>query len=320
MRRGSYRVAGRSVEVSPPLPEIEAFRHPVPPIDPACDPVDSEGAGAARGEVVYGGPVWIGAAERPAVCRRSAAGYRIDIGGVGAIEVAADGSRALVRPLPPAATWRTGGVGAVTASLAAEAALGPALVLALALGGTFCLHASAVALPPRADEKGEEGGVVAFLGESGAGKSTLARLLDGARPDWVRAADDVLPVVWSAEGPRVFPRFPQLKVPSGAQPGARVPESLPLTALYLLAPPPSRATEGPRVPVGSRRLSRREAVVALVRNTVAARLFDGELLDEHLELCAMLAARLGVAELSYPWRGDVVPGLAEAIVSGPEAV
>jgi len=273
----------------------------------------------AGGEIVYRGPVWIGAAERPAVSRRSPAGYRIDIGGVGRIDVVADGSNALVHPLSEAAEasgQETEPARTVTASLSAEAALGPALVLALALGGTFCLHASAVALPGRA---GGEGRVVAFLGPTGAGKSTLARLLDGARPGWLRAADDVLPVVWSAEGPRACPRFPQLKLPNGGQPGARVPEIMPLTALYLLAPPPERAAARPRAPVGWRRLSPREAVLALVRNTVAARLFDGALLERHLDLCAALVARLGVAELSYPWHGDLAPDLAETIVSGPEA-
>ena len=78
--------------------------------------------------------------------------------------------------------------------------LGPVLLLALALQGRWGLHASAAA---------HGAGVFRFLGESGVGKSTLAAGLAGG---WQPLADDLLPIRLPPSGPRILPRYPQLKV------------------------------------------------------------------------------------------------------------
>ncbi len=340
--RSVYRLAGHRVTVSPPLPEIEGFRDPLPAPPPVVDRPPHL-AGPEAGTPVYRGPAWIGQRERTVTCRRAAHGLRVDIEGIGRLEVAGDGRHAaLVDPAPASASDADAG-------LRAEALLGPALILALAFRGTFCFHASALAVPsvsdgPSASSEAAEAAeatdglaLVAFLGPSGAGKSTLARLLDGARPGWHRAADDVLPLAWewaAGGAPTAYPRFPQLKLDPAAQPGARLPEAIPLAALFVLAPGPAerpaeRAVEGaPDGPPGRpgqsgqpvvRRLKRAEAALALVRHTASARLFDRVLLARHLELCSALAERLPVAELTYPWRGALVPGLADAVASALEA-
>jgi|GEM_PF-622340 len=312
--RGIYRIAGRTVAVSPPLDEIEAFRrpggageesgaagsiHPPDRID-RIDLVDRpERAGG--GTLLYRGPAWIGNAERTVQCLRLPEGFRIAIEGIGRLAVTADGRYAAL----------TAPVAAAGPSLCTEALLGPALILALALGGTFSVHASAVMAGPA-------GPLVAFVGPSGAGKSTLARLLDGARPGWRRVADDILPLAHrdaAGGGPTAFPHFPQLKLAADAQPGAGAPEALPVAALFVLG---RRGTDGSPGPV-SRPLPKAAAALALVRHTASARLFDGPLLDRHLDLCTAVAERLPVAELDYPWRGEVVPGLAETVAAGLEA-
>jgi len=311
-----YRLAGRSVATTAPLPELEAFRSAGTVAEPPGDSVAPAGSGTET--LVYAGPAWIGGRQRTVECRRTEEGLRIDIDGLGCVEVASDGRRAALVAAGPALASDTG------AALRSEVLLGPALILALAARRTLCVHASAVAVPSDA------GGcrLVAFLGASGAGKSTLARLLDGARPGWRRAADDILPLGWpgwpdwkkgpdrAADAvPTAYPWFPQLKLDTAAQPGARLPEALPLAALFVLAS--GRGT--PATTPVTRSLTRAEAALALVRHTASARLFDRSLLEWHLELCSALAERLPVIELTYPWRGGLVPGLVETVAAGPEA-
>ena len=52
---------------------------------------------------------------------------------------------------------------------------------------------------------------------------------------------------------------------------------------------------------------------ALIRHTVAARLFDKPLLAAHLDFCAEAAARIPVWRLAYPHRRDVLPQVRDAI-------
>jgi len=181
-----------------------------------------------------------------------------------------------------------------------EALVGTALILALALRGVWCLHASAVAV---------DGQAVALLGESGYGKSTLAAYL-ASDPDlpWRRAGDDVLPVAMTQAGLVALPHFPQLKLAPDAQPAAGLPQSLPLQAVYVLAGP-AQGSGGVAVePLGTA-----EASLALVRHTVAARLFDRELLAQHLGFCAGASASLPLHRMFYPHRWDVLPQVREAI-------
>ena len=285
---GRYRLAGEVVAVDGFLPELVPFvsrdaaaRRRAP--RPAA-------AGTADGYTFFAGPGWIGNRYRGVVMHSVDGGWRVEIDDIGALVVAPDSS----------VTWVEGPQGPEADRWVSEATLGPGLILALALRGVFCLHASAVLAP--------DGGVVGFLGPSGAGKSTLARLLDGAPGGWRRAADDVVPVRWADDHgePAVLPRFPQLKLSSDRQPGAGLPESASLTGLFLLSP-------GDAADVRCQPLSRTNAALALLRHTVAARLFSSELLERHLSFCTRLAQRLDVMDLGYPRRGRVVPGLLEAI-------
>jgi hypothetical protein len=232
---------------------------------------------------------------RPLRCAAAAAGYRLEIAGIGSFEVSHDGGFIGCAP----ATGAPAGISSVSAAL-----LGPPLILALALRDTFCFHASAVA---------RGGRTVAFVGSSGAGKSTLAVLL-AALPggDWRQIADDLLPWRAEADGARVLPRFPQAELDGHL---ATLPEQLPLAALYLLSPQP---TGGAEAEVASRLLAPRRATVALVRHTVAARLFAPDLLARHLDACAALTATVPVRSLTVPWRVSAVLAVAATLAADLE--
>jgi hypothetical protein len=187
----------------------------------------------------------------------------------------------------------------------AEAALGPALVLGLALRRIFCLHAGAVARGDRA---------VAFVGGSGAGKSTLAARLPGAGDGgWRRVADDVLPVAADGGAVWALAHFPQFKLAPAEQAAGAADARLRLAAVYLLDP-----AEEVRGEVTARDLGGRDAAVALARHTVAARLFAPAELGTHLDFCAQAAARLPVRRLAYPRRLDVLPAVAAAVAADLE--
>ena len=287
-----YRLADQPVTCSAPLASLAPFRAGDPGGSPPGMPDRPPGASPAPGRLVYRGPAWIGLEWRQVECRGSEGGYAVSIDGVGVVQVAPDGSRAGLEL-----------DGELGCRVVEEVVLGPALTLALALRGIFCLHASAVV--------GPTGELLLFAGPSGSGKSTLARLLDAA--GWVRAADDVVPVAWSAGTLQALPRFPQLKLAPDAQPGAALPERMPVARLLTLAP------GAPEEAVGVRPLGPREAALALLRHTAAARLFDRDLLERHLEACSRIASCGGVAELTLPWTGRLPPDLAEVLAAGLEA-
>ena len=189
--------------------------------------------------------------------------------------VAADGSAIVCDPTPAAA--------AVEATV--ERALGGPIALALAAGGIFLLHASALA---------SDRGVVALTAASGGGKSTLAEVAatTGAG-GWRRVADDILPVRLDDRS-RALPHFPQLKLDLLAAYPADAPVSRRLAAVVEL----HREDEGSMLQLET--LSPASAVLALARATVAARLFPPELLGLHLAACGKAASTLTVARLRYP--------------------
>lgn len=65
-----------------------------------------------------------------------------------------------------------------------------------------------------------------------------------------------------------------------------------------------------------RRLSSRDAALALVGQTVGARLFAADLQASHLDFCARLAGRLPVFTLRFPRRPEALPAMVEAIATG----
>ena len=235
-------------------------------------------------DVLFDGEALVAGRTRHVRCLLLPDSYRIEIEGAGAFAVARAGGAVTV----------LGGEPRGEADLAAALA-GPPLALGFALRGAFCLHASAVERRGRA---------AAFVGESGAGKSTIARLL-AAQPDgsWHRLADDLLPVALGAAGPEALPRFPQPGIAGAA--AAALPERLPLAAVYVLA--------GPAGEVAITPLAGRAGALALVRHTVAARLFAADLLARHLDHAAAVAAAAPVRVLTYPWTADALPAVAAAL-------
>ncbi|MBN2117202.1 MAG: hypothetical protein JW730_11555 [Anaerolineales bacterium] len=178
-----------------------------------------------------------------------------------------------------------------------EILLGPALVLALALRGVWSLHASAARFA---------GNVFVFLGESGQGKSTLAAYLS-ASPNWRLVADDILPVKMDPDGVKVLPHFPQLKLPVDAQPGAGLPEHLPLHKLCVLMP--ARTDAMPQLHL----LTNVSAAQSLLRHTAGTRLFTPELLGKHLSFCSLAAGQIPVYRLDYPHRKEMLPRVKELL-------
>ncbi|MEM9302584.1 MAG: hypothetical protein AAGE01_10760 [Pseudomonadota bacterium] len=152
---------------------------------------------------------------------------------------------------------------------------GPALALLLAARGSWMLHGSAVRHGDAA---------LLLLGESGVGKSTLARqYADSGR----RLADDLVACRLDDDG---------LRWP-GALPQPRLPDEFDRTSprrvarIVMLEP-------GGDEPV-VRELSPADQSLALIRHTVATRLFPSWLLESHLAWAAAVAARKRCVALSY---------------------
>lgn len=239
------------------------------------------------GQFVCRSAGWIVDASRQVAVWRHPQGLRLQVAGIGEFAVTADGTAVLRLERE------------IMAATLAEAVLGPPLLLSLALHGIWCLHAGAVKAGDHA---------VALVGESGNGKSTLAAYLDDAgEGGWQRLADDALPIVLEPEGLMALPHYPQLKLSDASQYPVHAPARVPLAAVYVIAPP------GSADPVSLHRLERRQAMQALIRHTVAARLFDKPLLAAHLDFCAAAAARIPVWRLTYPHRQECLPQVREAI-------
>lgn len=227
---------------------------------------------------VYEGPSSeLEGAPKLAVWRGALGQRRVDFDDGERFLIAADGAT-ITRARPAAAPSSEG--------LTEERALGAPLALALALRGRFLLHASAVVGNGRA---------MALTARSGVGKSTLAAFAARAsRCEWTRVADDILPVELDHE-PLVLPHFPQLKLSAAESYPGLGPPTIPLVALVELD-----RREPAEAQIAVDALAPSAAALALARATVAARLFDGELLERHLVACARAARRLRVVRLRYP--------------------
>ena len=153
-----------------------------------------------------------------------------------------------------------------------DAILGPPVILALAIQKTWCLHASAV------EHKGH---TIVFLGESGSGKSTLAYFL--SQSNGIRlVADDILPVSFENGKLMAFPDFPQQKLALESQPIKNLPESSPISAVFILEQ--ALAIQCLPLPVA-------DSVKAVIQNTVASRLLTHKLLGQHLNFCTDLVKK-----------------------------
>lgn len=188
-----------------------------------------------------------------------------------------------------------------------ERALGAPMALALALRGIHLLHASAVA---RRSADGGLSGAVAFTAQSGAGKSTLAAAAlqnaEAGRATLARIADDQLPVrLASPLG--ALPHFPQLKLP----PPAGYPGTAPVRLAFERLVEIEHSAEVGAIEI--ERLSPAAACLALARATVAAKLFDPDLLQRHFEACATGGRELPVHRLRFPTGLEHLPAVLAAV-------
>jgi hypothetical protein len=277
-----HHLAGQTIWIDPGLPELQPFRTSLQAFPPAQLP--AELACLPDQPALIQAEGWVADQVSKVSLWWHAQGYLIEIPAVGRFWTARDGSAiARVSRAPDA-----------DPAFLAEALLGPALVLALALKGTWCLHASAIAVENR---------VIVFLGVSGAGKSTLAAYLS-VKPGVRRVADDILPVAVQDGRSYAFPHFPQLKLAIHQQPGLSLPEKLPLAVIYLLdeKPAPSVEAIGPG-----------NSALLLAGHSVAARLFDRQLLSRHFDFCSLAGSILAVRKLAYPRVRSELPSVWQAL-------
>jgi hypothetical protein len=282
-----YAVADTRMHTTRPLHYLAHHRLDQPPIAiPAC-PYDMHVANQAAAVHAMG---WLAGLERQVECRYTPTGARLLVPDLAGFDL--HRYQGVIRSLPEF-TPASG-----NPDLIEEVLLGPALLLQLAWRSVFALHAGAVEA---------NGAVVAFCAESGVGKSTLARACGN---DGHAVADDILPVRLDHQ-PAALPCFAQLKWPASRQYALTASARLPLKAVCMLDPMADDASAPDRVEILP--LAIPESALALVRHTVASRLFSPELLQGQLEFCRDLAAAVPVLQLRYPRRMEMLPHLHAAL-------
>lgn len=221
--------------------------------------------------------------------------------------------------------WVRGPAG-VTVETVATYLLGPVIGLALRLRGTICLHASAVAVG---------GAAVAFVGDAGAGKSTIAAAF-ALRGDRV-LTDDIAALARTGAVWTVEPGVPSVRLwddsvellleratalplmaagwekryldLAARGPGFSTGDPLPLAAVYVLerdGPAPSETA--------ACRLSPRQALIALVRNTYANVLLDREMRAVEFAGLSNLVSTVPVFHVRAPASGDELDAFRAAVV------
>lgn len=265
-----YRVAGLPWRSSQPITWLAPFC--AVPNDAVAAPAPESCFSDEAFECVTTG--WLAGEQRVVHARYQGGGCLLTVEHIGAFQVKPD---CIVYPEPSPS---------VSTATLDEILLGPPLLLALAGNHRFALHASAVQMSGH--------GIWLFLGDSGTGKSTLAAYMD-LQSLCQRVADDVLPVCWHRERFWALPWYPQLKLSREIQcGGGAISERLEISGMCQLNFVP--ATDAVTV----ERLSGHDAFVALVRQTVSARLFSPSLLAAHLDACARAVATFPLYRLGVP--------------------
>lgn len=280
-----YRLAARAFRFSCELPELQPFKVHIGVeeksapfvLHPGPASVPPQWSARARGLVA--------GAQREVEVEAVPGGIRMKVEGCGEYFIAPHGET--IERQDRRAEWN---------GFDRQVILGPALVLALALRGVWSLHASAAMF---------RGITLVFLGESGQGKSTLTAHLAGA--GWRLVADDILPAEMDADGVRVLPHYPQLKLAADAQPGVGLPERLSLRSICVLEP------AGENQPPALHQITAAQAARALLGHIAGTRLFGAALLKDHLEFSTRAAGRLGAYRLVYPHRRDALPLVRELL-------
>lgn len=289
-----YRLAGQEFKFLQPVPGLQPFlvstdqrtaEKAVPLVKPPDGMSEETMSFALPGDLVCQTTGWVGGGLRGVKVYTHEAGTRLEIDGAGGYFISRAGQT----------IGKENTLGELT-RLDYEVLIGSAFTLALAMRGVWSLHASAAIY---------QGNLVVFLGESGQGKSTLAGYLNEA--GWERVADDVLPVKNLPGGLAAFPRYPQLKLDEGSQPWRHLPEQLPIRSLCLLQPAASR------IPPAITPLAAGETAMALLARTAGTRLFDAELLKQHLAFCTETAPRVAGFRLTYPHSIEALPAVKELL-------
>jgi len=197
--------------------------------------------------------------------------------------------------------------------------LGPALSFALLKQGFDPLHATTVTI---------DGAAVAFLGDAGYGKSSLAAAF--LRVGHRLLTDDLLVLSPNGDGFTAHPGPPRIKLfPEiarsvfGRARGARMTKTtsklviplddrhasssaVPLAAMYVVVPPDRcRSAKG----VSIRRVSKRHACLALLRNAFNMAVADPERLTRQFAFAVSVAANVPIKRIAYP---RTIPALARA--------
>jgi len=203
--------------------------------------------------------------------------------------------------------------------------LGHVLSFALLRQGVEPLHGTIVV--------NDNNEALALLGNSGYGKSSAAAAFLGA--GYRLLSDDLLVLEQQADQAIAFPGVPRLKlfpevadrflggaiqaprmhrhfskllVPLGKKKFSQLP--VPLRAIYVLAKPDTNAEY-----VTIRRLARRSAFLAVLRNTFNTKLTDSSRLRRQFETINRLVSQVPVMTLSYPRTLDLLPEVCEAVTS-----
>ncbi len=281
----AYRLCGKKVLSNHP---IEELAHLFTGYEDGQKVITyTAGEVANHAPLIFDEPGWVGNAWRHVTCYGDQSGYRLQVEGVGRFIVSEDGNQIIYRKveLLPVDSQ------ALNATI-----LGPPLILGLALKDIWCLHASAIF---------KEGCLILFIGESGQGKSTLAReLVIRPENDCLLAADDITPVIMTSGDLVGLPHFPQLKLDAQSQPAINLPQRVRVGAIYAVQ------KEQAHRPVKEIKLNQKNALLALIRHSVASQLFNRLTLERHLDFCTYAAGRIPVYKLHYPHRLTAVAEVA----------
>ena len=274
-----YRVAGIDVVTDVEIAHLGYFSHDMTAVPNANLPVDVDLVNFSK---IYDASGQFSSGERHVCCLSNNDIIVLQVDGLKDFILSSDG--VIHSSIAPS----------IDTALLQEVLVGPPLILQMARQGVYCLHASAA----RVERK-----ICVFLGDSGQGKSTLAQ---HSSDGWERLSDDVLPVSISDNNVAfIKPHFPQLKLSSEEQYPIAAPECVQLDYLILLNP--KKNPDDSHV-CQLRELNQSDAVLSIVRHTVASKLFPSRLLKQHLLFASHLCTNIPILKFTYPMKWG---GLAE---------
>ena len=176
-----------------------------------------------------------------------------------------------------------------------ELITGPAMIMLLAHQSIFSLHSSAVTITlPNSDKVN-----VAFIAESGVGKSTLSKSVSHT---WMQCSDDILPIAANETEISILD-YPQLKLKNKKIISS---ENNNLNYIFNL-----NYIDSDRVVI--EKMNAVDSFLKVVRHTVAARLFNEHLLQEHLKFAQKIIDKTPVFSLIYPRKIEQLPLLQKTL-------